>query len=275
MKKVITMCITFLLLFSILSPKALAHELYLQVNEYLVEDELTIDIMWGHIRDFVDEGNYEHYELFVRYPNGEIKELEVQKNGVSGRSQLLPDEDGEYIFWAIRKPGTHTPEGGVTTLSNQQAKIIYQHGNGAASNNPAINMNLEIIPSTDLSQYSTGTFSGTVHYEGDPTEEIIIVAYGPKGEVLEAKTDGNGEFTFPLESVGEWLLKANVSYDELGMLEDTEFQRVSNTSTLLIETTGNQPSSSSSLNITQTIIVFLIGLLFGISFTYLAVSRRK
>lgn len=272
-KYVIIFTFALICLFS-LSTTALAHELFIQIDEDQNSQELRVDIIWGHIRDVIDPANHENYTLFVRYPSGETTQLELQKAGVFARSYVPLDGAGEYIFWAMRNPSIYSPSEGVNLLSIQMAKTVYQVGDGATSNNPQVNLDLEIIPQIDLSDYSSGTFQGLVYREGSPVPAGTVVnAYGPNKEILEGVTDDQGSFSFELDSQGIWLIKANLRLDESGSLGDADYSGISMTTTLAIDTTTDKAPNGPG--ILMVIILLLTGVLLGASGTFLILGSRK
>ncbi|WP_239094006.1 DUF4198 domain-containing protein [Bacillus sp. B15-48] len=253
-------------------PNAAAHELFIQVDEN--SDELRVDVLWGHIRDYVSEADVEDFQLFVRYPNGETEQLDLEAVGVHFRAYVPTNEGGDYTFWAIREPGTYTPDDGVPQLSVHSAKVIVHVGEGSERADEAVDADLEIVPNSDVRHFSTGIFSGTVLMDGSVAQEAAITAYGPSGEIVEAVTNSNGEFELPFGSAGTWLIKTNVKIDEAGTLGDEDYELISRTSTLIVDT--EQPSNSgSSNNIGSLGAMLLIGLLVGGSVSMLALRKRQ
>lgn len=264
-----------ILLFALfIAPKAFAHELFIQVQEDQQSSELQIDVLWGHLRDFLDQANYENYELYVQYPSGNVEELELEKIGVQARAYIQASEEGQYLFWASRKPSTYTPGDGVTRLSIQLAKTVYQVGEGNNNASEPVNLLLEIVPTTDLTSFTKGTIEGIVLFEGEPRSDITVTAYGPMGEHLEGVTGADGAFNFNFESYGEWLLKASFQTDESGILVDTEYELTGRTTTLLLDTTQPMDQGTSSPNNLTIIVVFIIGLLVGSGLTFVAIRKN-
>ncbi|WP_026675584.1 DUF4198 domain-containing protein [Alkalihalobacterium bogoriense] len=257
-------------------PKGLAHELFIQIQEDQSSGELQIDVLWGHIRDFVDEGNYENYKLQVRYPDGSVESLPLEKIGVQARAYFQPTKEGEYVFWAERKPSTYTPDGGDTQLSLQMAKTIFYKGDGDETSQQPTNLALEVVPTNSLSNFTTGFFEGQVLLDGEAVSHAIISGYGPKGEVLEGESDENGLFELNLSSSGEWLIKANVRTDEEGVLDGEEYIKTSRTSTFLLDT-GNteQQRGSFDASLWSLILTALIALFVGATVTLLVTGRKK
>lgn len=277
MKKTLTLTFMALLFFVLLiTPKAFAHELFIDIKEDRVTGELQIDVLWGHIRDFLDNANHENYELFVKDPEGNVSQLELEKIGVQARAFLTPQVDGEYVFWANRAPGTYTPGDDITRLSVQMAKTVYQVGTGNEIASEPTGLLLEIVPETSLSNFHTGNVNGIVLYEGNPLADAVVTAYGPKDEILEGTTDADGAFDFNLTSTGKWLIKANFETDESGTLNEDEYERTSRTTTLLIDTSQeNSPTSSSDNNSSPItyIALIVIGLLVGAAITFMFVRK--
>ena len=257
-------------------PKGLAHELFIHIEEDQETGELRVDILWGHIRDFIDAGNYENYKLQVRHPDGTVEPLPLEKIGVQARAYFQPTEEGEYVFWAERKPSTYTPDGGETQLSLQMAKTTFYKGNGSETSSQPTDLALEVIPTHSLSSFTTGEFKGQVLLEGMAVSDAAISAYGPQGEVLEGVSDADGHFELELSSRGEWLIKANVRTDDSGVLEDEEYTKTSRTSTFLMNTENvESQSGSGDVSMWSLILTALIALLVGSSATLLITGRKK
>ncbi|GAE24893.1 hypothetical protein JCM9140_856 [Halalkalibacter wakoensis JCM 9140] len=250
-----------------------AHELFIQVEENETEQELRVDVLWGHLRDFLDEANHDQYELFVRYPNGDTDQLSIESIGVHAVSYVPITEEGAYTFWAVRKPSTYTPDSGITQLSNQMAKAIHYIGENSSNSNQPIDLNLEIVPAGDTSNFTTGNFESIILLDGVEVSDATVTAYGPEGEILEGASDQNGRIELNLDSSGEWLLKANVRTEETGMLEDEEYEVISQTSTLLIDT--SETNEASSTNIWTLAAMFFIGLFIGAAIILLTVKRKS
>lgn len=227
--------------------------------------------MWGHIRDYLDQASYLDYELFVRTPSGQVTQLDLEGIGVQARSYYSPVEQGEYVFWALRRPGTFTPQGGISTLSIQQAKAVYHHGEGSGTANDPVEILLEIVPEIDLTIFPGNEFKGIVLFEGSPAASAVISAYGPSGEVFEGTTSAEGRFELTLGSPGVWLITTNIATYEFGNSNGVNYGRVSRTSTLLFDNERSfamhmQDSSiqlSDRLSIFGMILPFIIGILVG------------
>lgn len=271
------MTFTFVVLCALIfASKGLAHELYIQVKEDTVTEELQIDILWGHIRDFLDQADHENYELYVRYPNGEVSTLPLEPIGVQARAYLKPSEHGEYLFWAVRKPSTYSPNDDDTILSKQMAKAVHQVGEGDSTVAAPTDLLLEIVPERSLRQFTTGTFYGTVYFEGSPSASINVSAYGPNGEVLEEITDENGVFALEFNSTGAWLIKANISSEETGSIDGTDYNRISQTSTLVINTKEAEGESADpGTDYVSLTFLFIIGLLLGSAVTLLFTKKKR
>lgn len=273
MKKVLMLA---LLMVSLLfTPTAFAHELFIQVKEEKTSNELQIDVIWGHLRDFVDQGNPENYELFVRFPNGQTKQLEMERIGVQARAFVPSDEKGQYVFWAMRKPSTYTPSDEPTRLSLQRAKTVYQVGTGGEVSNQPVGLDLEIVPETNLATFNQGTLKGSILFEGNPQSNVTVTAYGPSGEHLEGVTGADGLFEFELRSNGEWLIKASFQTDESGTLNDTSYELTGRTTTLIIDNTPPVTIDASYDNPLIYIAVLMIGLLLGSAVTFMILKRKK
>src|SRR5690625_4353639 len=139
------------------SSKASAHELFIQVEEFADSEDLRVDVIWGHIRDYIDSADIEDLALHVQYPNGDTEQLDLEEIGAQARAYVPITEDGTYTFWAIREPSTYTPESGIAQLSSQTAKIIHHTGDSRTPNDGSVTLDLEIVPETDTSTFSTGT----------------------------------------------------------------------------------------------------------------------
>ncbi len=281
-KKMVLLLVTVLCFGLLMGTTAFAHELWIDVEEVPEGGELKVDVLWGHIRDFLDQANYEDYQLFVRTPGGQVNQLELERIGVQGRAYIDADQEGQYVFWAIRKPGTYTPGGGVTTLSVQKAKTIYQHGQGSGTASEPVGMFLETVPETDLTAFRGGGFKGTVLFEGNPAVSAVISAYGPAGEFLETETSSDGHFELNLQSSGIWLVKANISSVEEGNLDGHEYGMVSRTTTLIFDTGAKTaPSPAGSVQaatptpILGMVLPLIIGLLIGGAGTLLFLGNKR
>ncbi|MBU8906363.1 DUF4198 domain-containing protein [Desertibacillus haloalkaliphilus] len=260
-----------------LVPKGFAHELFIVVDEEVGSEELEVDVLWGHLRDFVDNTDLEDYQLHVKHPNGKIESLELEAVGVHARSFVSPPEEGSYVFWATRTPRPYSPDDETTILSNHMAKTIYQVGEGNGSPSITENLTLEINPEVDLTSFTTGTFTAQVMYDGEVAANAIVSAYGPSGEILEETTDEDGMFLFEIETEGQWLFKATVDMDEAGEVNGEEYESISNTTTLIIDNTSG---GEAQLNIDQppytlTFITLFIGLLLGSAITMLVAMRKR
>ncbi|MFV8828695.1 DUF4198 domain-containing protein [Alkalihalobacterium sp. APHAB7] len=233
-------------------------------------------MLWGHIRDFIDAGNYENYKLQVRYPDATVETLPLEKIGVQARVYFQPTEEGEYVFWAERKPSTYTPDGGETQLSLQMAKTTFYKGDGGETSSQPTDLALEVIPTNSLKSFTTGVLQGQVLLEGEAVPDAAISAYGPQGEVLEGVSDADGHFELELSSRGEWLIKANVRTDDGGVLEDEDYTKTSRTSTFLINTeNAESPSGSGDVSMWSLILTGLIALLVGSALTLLLTGRKN
>lgn len=270
MKKMFALIIFIVLL--LISPTAFAHELFIQVEEDQTSNELRVDVLWGHLRDFLDQANYEDYDLYMRAPNGETKQLELEKIGVQGRSYLNASEKGEYLFWATRAPGTYTPEDGVTRLSVQMAKAIHQVGSGRQTANQPVGLPFEIVPEDSLADFKTGKVTARVLLDGEPLSGATLSAYGPEGELLEDVSAEDGTFAFDFQSHGEWLIKASFQTEESGTLDDTEYEVIGHATTLIVDTTS---ASSSNTNPLTLIAVSITGLLLGAAITFFSVKKKR
>ena len=273
-RKITTALLVLLLLNIIFAFPVSAHELWIQVDKE--DSELKVEVLWGHIRDFLDNADHNDYQLFVRFPQGKVEELPLEGVGVQARAYLTPGEEGQYVFWAERVPSTFTPGGGVPTLSVQQAKTVFQVGEGPGTAETPAGMLLEIVPDTDLQAFSTGTFAGQVFLQDKAAAGANISAYGPGGETITVQTGQDGSFSISLDNPGLWLVKANVTSDEEGTLGQVQYEAVSRTATLVFASQDPQgsvgagnPSGGSSSNSTGVLfIVFISGLLLGAAGTF-------
>lgn len=267
MKKLISI-ISLTLLFLLLSPiQSMAHELYIQPNQYNVEGEVTVNVFWGHLREFIDKGNAEDYELRVKKPNGEVEELSLEAIGVHARSIYTPTQNGEYVFFATRAPSVFTPDNGVPTKSVQMTKYVFGFGEGDSVSHLPVEIPFEIVATS----FTDKEIKAKVLYEESTKADVIVTAYGPKGEVLEGTTDSNGEFAFSLSSNGEWLIKANYRFNEEGIINDRDYSAVSYTTTLIMDNTSN--ATAEQMDIGTKILLFVSGILIGAALAFLI--RRK
>ncbi|MFA1819144.1 DUF4198 domain-containing protein [Virgibacillus oceani] len=252
--------------------EASAHELFIQVEEFSDSEELRVDVIWGHIRDYTDIADIEDLALHVQYPNGDTAPLDLEEVGVQARSIVPITEDGTYTFWATREPSTYTPDSGITQLSNQTAKLIHHVGSEASSDDDSIELDLEIVPESDTNNFSTGTFTGTIYLDGEQAENAIISAYGPEWEVLETTSDKDGKFELAFNSLGEWLIKANMELDEAGTIDNEDYEVHSLTTTLLVDNEQDEDTNQSSLF--SVIAILISGLLIGAAVTILVLRKR-
>lgn len=256
------------------SQKVSAHELYIEVDEFTDSEELRVDIKWGHIRDYVDPADVEDYQLHVRYPNEDVEQLDLEESGVYARAYVPIEGDGDYVFWAERKPSTYEPDDSVTQLSNQMAKHIHHVGDGSSTANEAVETELEVIPTMNTANFSTGNFSGTIILDGDEVNDATVTAYGPEFEILETVSADDGTFDFTFDSTGEWLIRVNVEVDEPGSIEGEEYELISHTSTLLIDTEQTAEEEAGDSNIWSLVSMSVIGLLIGASIGMLILRRK-
>ncbi|WP_163970482.1 DUF4198 domain-containing protein [Oceanobacillus halotolerans] len=264
MKRKLLFGIAFLCFFFIWTPAIAAHELYIEVEEFTDQEELRVDVLWGHIRDYVSEAEIEDYQLHVRYPSGDTEQLPLEAVGVHARAYVPIIEEGDYTFWATREASTYTPEEeDITQLSLQTAKTIYQTGDNNTNADQAIDADFEIIPTSDISDFTTGTFEGVVYLDGEPSANASITAYGPNHEVLEGLTNEEGHFEFTFDSAGKWLLKSDLTLEEDGTLGEEAYEVTSHTSTLLVDTSIEQTENET--NLIAMFAMLVVGLLFGAS----------
>ncbi|UJL45251.1 DUF4198 domain-containing protein [Virgibacillus sp. NKC19-16] len=274
-RKTIVMAAVIIACMSIFSLNVSAHELYIEVEEFTESEELRVDVLWGHIRDYVDEANIEDFQLHVRYPNGDTDQLELEEVGVHSRAYVPITDEGAYTFWAERTPSTYTPDDGIAQLSNQFAKQIYHVGGASSNSEEAIEAQLEIIPNEDTAHFSTGDFSGTIRLDGSEIADATVTAYGPEHEVLEGVTDDDGTFNFTFDSTGKWLIKANAEVDEAGDIDGEEYEITSHTTTLLVNTgEADAEDAEEGSNMWSFIAMLVVGLLVGAS-VILIFLRKK
>lgn len=287
MKKIFFM-LTVCLLLILLAAPATAHELWIEVEHKEAAGQLRVDLSWGHLRDYFDPVNLENLSLFVRYPDGQVAELELAEAGVQGRAFVTPKGEGEYLFWALRKPGTFTPGDGITRMSIHSAKTAYILGDGPATSSQATDLPFEIVPSAAIDTISPGVFSGKVLFEGEALADAVIAAYGPNEISVNGKTAPDGSFSINLPSAGKWLVKASFQVDEAGTLGEVNYAKISRTSTLLFmlaeaaaSTPPAQPAppvsepvadSAGSAN-SLMILTFVAGLLLGAAAAFFFASR--
>jgi hypothetical protein len=271
--------LTMILIFAMV-PQVVAHELFIEIASDYLTEEIRIDIKWGHIRDFVDQANHERYELFVRYPSGDVSQLQLEGIGVYGRAYLTPPEAGEYLFWATRTPSVYAPEDGQPRLSVHMAKAVYQYGEGPATVHQETALPLEILSHTDLQGFTSGIFEGQLQIHDQFVVGATITAYGPDGQLLETESGPEGLFELYLDTMGVWLVKANVNLAEVGELDGAAYAFESLTSTLLIDTfvpdyTIDHGGSERSDNVWIMVILFAIGLLLGGSGGLVIAKKRS
>ncbi|MFD2043528.1 DUF4198 domain-containing protein [Ornithinibacillus salinisoli] len=273
MRKYIIILLAFSCAFFMFLPSVTAHELYIQVEEYENSGELRVDVLWGHIRDYVSEASPDEFELYVRYPEGTVKQLNLEEAGVYSRANVPITSDGTYTFWANREKGTYTPEEGTTQLSNHMAKVVHHVGNSSSHAVESVDMEFEIVPDVDLTDFSIGKFTGKILLYGSTISESTVTAYGPEHEILETTTDDNGRFSFTFESTGKWLIKANLIEEEAGSIQGESYEVISNTSTLLVDTT-DKVDQEEHTNLWSLLAMLVVGLLLGTSLTLIMLRKR-
>jgi len=287
MKKKIFM-LTVCLLLMLLAAPATAHELWIEVEHKEAAGQLRVDLSWGHLRDYYDPVNIENLSMFVRYPDGQVAELELEEAGVQGRAFVTPKGDGEYLFWALRNPGTFTPGDGITRMSIHSAKTAYILGDGPATSTQPAELPFEIVPSAAIGTIFTGAFSGKVLFEGEPLPGAVIAAYGPEDISVSGETAPDGSFSINLPSAGKWLVKASFQVDEKGTLGEVDYAKISRTSTLLftlaeevVSAPPAQPAPPVSEPVAESagganslmILTFIAGLLLGAAAALFFASR--
>jgi len=269
MKKIAAMILGIVSVFFLFLPAASAHELYIQVDEQ--DNELRIDVLWGHIRDYVSDANKKDYQLYVRDPDGDTQELDMENVGVHSRAYVPLSSEGTYTFWAVRKPGTHEPEEGMTQLTNQYAKTIYYTGSGTTNIEEPAEMNLEIVPDGESDHFTTGQFEGKALFNGEPNTDIVLTAYGPEGEVLNTAPDKEGNFSFPFDTHGKWLIKGNIVFAEEGSINDIGYEEAGYTSTLLVDL---QEDELPAYNVWSLFTAAIAGIFIGASFILLLIKKK-
>lgn len=272
MKRIAVMFFIVVGMLIIFAPTLSAHELYIEIDEVSEGEELRVDVLWGHIRDYVSEVNLDDYQLHVRYPSGDMEQLDLEAVGVHARAYVPIDEEGSYTFLATKNPGTHSPEEGVTQLSIRMAKVIHQVGDDTSAAEEPVEIDLQMVPDSGASIATIGEFSGTVLMNGEPEPDAAVTAYGPDGEVLEGTSDDNGAFGFTFDSEGKWLLKTNVIHDEPGELNDEAYEEVSHTSTLLLDI---EQLDDNDISMWALAAALLAGLLIGASIPLFFLKRRS
>ncbi|EEG78804.1 DUF4198 domain-containing protein [Dethiobacter alkaliphilus] len=285
MKKAVLITVVCLMVL-MLGSMASAHELWIEVEHMPVADELRVDVSWGHIRDFYDPANVETFSLFVRYPNGQTEELELEAAGVQGRAFVVPQEEGEYVFWAVRAPGTYTPGDGITRLSVQLAKTVFVVGDGPATSTEPTDLFFEIIPDADINSITTGTFSGQALLEGEPVADATVSAYGPDEAIVESETAADGTFSVDLSTPGTWLVKVSFETDEGSTVEGTDYEKTGRTTTLVVEIPGEEAVAATAPaaqeapaandgSTTNMILAFIVGVLLGGAVSLFFASKKS
>lgn len=227
---------------AILAGAAMAHEVWIDVQE-TAGDTLEINVIWGHFPDQLDPADPEDYSLFVVNPDGDVNELELKAAGQMLRSIYTPEQPGEYVFRAVRQPGTYAPQDGPVTLSVQAAKAYHLRADDTSAQRPAGNA-IEIVPVHDLRGFRGGLFAGRILVDGEPAPGATVSAYDD-GLHVSVTTDENGMFSLDLDGGGTWLIKANIQEETGGEIEGEEYGRTSRTATLTL----NLPKwQSSDLN---------------------------
>lgn len=275
----------FFLIFTLLfAGTAFAHELWIEVKYKAADDELQADIFWGHFGDFVDNANADNYTMFVRYPDGQTEELAVEKQGMQGRSYMTPKGEGEYVFWALRKPSTRTAEDGITRLSVQLAKTVVVVGEGPATSTEETGMPFEIMPLSGLPTVP-GPFSGKVLLDGEPSAGMDVSAYGPDGATLQATTAEDGTFGLTIPVAGSWLVKVSGQFAEEGTLDEVQYTETGKTSTIGFSVPEEANSASPVMTAasagtaafggSDSILTFFTGLFLGAAAALFFKQRKK
>ncbi|WP_157404611.1 DUF4198 domain-containing protein [Shouchella shacheensis] len=288
-KTTISLIFALSCLFLFFPSDTFAHELSIQIEEDTASEELRVDVIWGHIRDFVDYAEVDEFELHVRYPSGEMEELALEAIGVQGRAYVPAAEEGDYTFWAVKQPSTYTPDGGVTQLSSHMAKAVYPVGSGSDTSGQPVELELEIVPAVSINDFSTGTFSGTVLFTENEAADATVTAYGPEGEVLETVSSSEGTFDFELDTTGEWLIKAHLPEEEAGTLEGEDYEAISRNTTLLVDTTTEETENTtteqtegaaaeetenSETQVPSLVAMLVVGLLVGATATLFVLKKK-
>ena len=279
MKKIGLVGIVCLLLV-LLPSTAGAHELWIEVDYMTADNELRVDVSWGHIRDFYDPASSENFSAFVRYPDGQEEELELEQAGVQGRAFVSLRGEGEYVVWAVRAPGTHTPGDGISRLSIQKAKAVFVLGDGPATSTQPTDLPFEIIPTEDILSITTGTFSAQALLDGEPVAGATVSAYGPNQAVLTSETAADGTFSLNIPADGTWLVKTSFEVDEEGTLGENNYEKVGRTTTLVFtiddaEVPAPNMAPAAGGNNTNTILALISGIFLGAAAALVLVPKKK
>lgn len=273
MKKIVTSFFVVTIMCILFASTASAHELRVEAEHLRDIGEFRVDVHWGHIRDFNDPVDIEALSLHMRTPDGAVEELPLEAVGVHARAYVVPQQSGDYVFWAVRTPGIYVPEGQAPALSAQSAKTVLMYGEGPSTMIEATDLIFEIAPSRSNAAFETGTFEGVVLLNNEPVSDAVVTAYGPDGLHWEGTTASQGTFELELEAAGKWLIKANISIDETGEIEAGSYETISRTSTLLVDSVQAEADSAETNGI-MMFVIFLIGLFLGAAAAFVISSMR-
>ncbi|ARK30646.1 DUF4198 domain-containing protein [Halalkalibacter krulwichiae] len=250
--------------------KASASEIYIQVKEIIATNELQVDLLHGHIRDYVTEIDINDLKLYVLDPNEEIQSLPLEQVGVQARAYVPISIEGNYTFWAMYQPKPPYAEQEDNPPTTAITKQIYPVGTKADFSQQSLELPLEVIPTVSIESFTEGKFTGEVLFNETALNDTAIMAFGPNEEVLEVTTNEKGEFEFIFDSVGIWLLKTNIE------AEDTDDEIESTfTSTFVIDTSLTQPPPEPAPNRTWIYVtIFLVGGAVGACGVILLLKHR-
>ncbi|WP_027338965.1 DUF4198 domain-containing protein [Halonatronum saccharophilum] len=143
---------------------ALAHcawiEAPLTVN---YSEEVEFDIFWADPDDSIEERDMAELTLKVKDPKGQVEEIELRDMKTFYKSELSFDQEGTYIFSAIRPPARFR-----RSQYRDYAKAITWVRDEAQRANNHLGLDLEIIPLSTLEEIrQNNEIKVEVRYYGD------------------------------------------------------------------------------------------------------------
>ncbi len=222
------------------------HEVWIEVGESNVAADgadFDVSLYWGHFPDDLDAIDSDAYALYVRRPDGEVEELELEPDEKRLTGSYVPPSNGQYVFWAVRRPSTFAPADGPITLSIQTAKTVHDVPAHSGTRQP-VEKAVEIVPNNDLRGFKGGYAEFQILLDGQPAPNAAVSLYGTDGTELSTRSEQDGVVGFNIPSGGQWLVKANLRGDEAGDLDGEEYDAVSRTATLLLSSDKGSPQTA-------------------------------
>lgn len=213
---------------ALMAQAALAHDLWLSVDNPRAQQPLKIAVGYGH--SFPASEPTEPEKVVQPYVLGAQGRIETQKGQDLTFLTQQPLEAGTYLVLGGRLPQwyTKTPEGtkeapkdqapgAVSCLqSSKFAKAIVNLGPAKGKVDQVAGQTLEIVPQANPAGLKAGDkLPILVLFEGKPLAQAKVAATyaGFKAEkqgamAFEGQTDANGKLLVPLAQAGPWLLVA-------------------------------------------------------------------